>query len=71
MRVCFFCSTQLNNQNRSREHVIPRWLQEERGLTVEVLSSGFGIEETVNIKRQMPMDSFLAGQVCKDVITVG
>jgi hypothetical protein len=65
MSECVFCFTPLTGQNRSREHVIPRWLQEERGISDELLSAGFANAGAVQITREMPLDQFLAGHVCK------
>lgn len=59
----------LTAQNRSREHVIPRWLQHERGISAEVLSAGFAKAGVVQIKREMSMDQFLAAHVCQSCNT--
>lgn len=64
MKSCVFCGIELTKNNRSREHVIPRWVQEVRGLSAEILSAGFGDAISVTIERRMDMNSFLAGQVC-------
>jgi hypothetical protein len=65
MSNCVFCSTPLTGQNRSKEHVIPRWLQAERGISAEVLSAGFATAGAVQITREMPLEQFLAGHVCR------
>lgn len=65
MSDCVFCFTHLTGENRSKEHVIPRWLQAERGISAEVLSAGFSNSGAVQITRAMLLDKFLAGHVCQ------
>jgi len=64
MKTCVFCNVELTKSNRSKKHVIPRWLQENRGIPDEVLSAGFGDSSGITIQRRLDMDSFLAGNVC-------
>lgn len=64
MRRCIFCETRLTSANRAREHIIPKWLQEARGLTTQELSTGFGEADTLTVERQLDMMSYLAGEVC-------
>jgi hypothetical protein len=66
MRQCVFCQTTLTNANRSKEHVIPQWLQRARNLSTEMLSTGFADSNAVNIKRRIGLDNFLAGKVCSN-----
>jgi hypothetical protein len=34
---CLFCGTELNDENRTQEHVFPRWLQTRHGLTNQTI----------------------------------
>lgn len=65
MSDCVFCFTPLTAQNRSKEHVIARWLQDERAINAEVLSAGFATSCAAKVTREMPIDQFLAGHVCQ------
>ena len=66
VRSCVFCGIELTKSNRSKEHIVPEWLQKARGLSDQTLSAGFGTASSLTIKRQMDLDSFLAGKVCEN-----
>ena len=44
--VCFLCATNLNDSNRTKEHVIPKWIQEKYDLWEKklILLNGTGIK---------------------------
>jgi len=60
---CVFCGSPL--VERTREHVIPRWLSEEMGLSSDlILPTHFSERGEVLSDRLHPVDKYLCGRVC-------
>lgn len=65
-RHCIFCKTPLTQENRSKEHVIPRWLLYSLNVRKEnIQPTHFSNKGEMLTKRQHTLEGLLAGQICK------
>ncbi|MEQ1933375.1 MAG: hypothetical protein ABL962_05790 [Fimbriimonadaceae bacterium] len=68
LQRCVFCDAELGKANRSREHVIPEWLQEHLGitdLTMQLKRYRPSTGEVLAIRNKHPMSRFVNGLVCR------
>jgi hypothetical protein len=66
MKSCIFCKADLADVGRSREHIIPRWLQEAWHLPEHFVEpTHFDETGKVMSKRRHTFNSFVAGNVCR------
>jgi hypothetical protein len=64
-RQCLFCGGDLTKIGRAREHIIPVWLQEEWGLSDQVVApTHFDKNGSVVSERLHTVSGLLAGRVC-------
>lgn len=67
LKQCAFCNQHLTNDNRSKEHVIPRWLLDFLKISEEIIEpTHFSHDGTINSKRHHTVERLVAGQVCRD-----
>lgn len=67
MKTCIFCKSDLAIKGRSKEHILPRWLQEEWKLSDHSIEpTHFGEDGEVRSSRKQVLDSFLSGNVCTE-----
>ena len=63
---CVFCDSELSNQNRSVEHIIPQWLLDELDIRkVRIEPSHMSIEKGLVSKRKHTLENLKAGHVCR------
>lgn len=66
-KQCVFCNDQLTNENRSKEHVIPRWLLIFLNISeIIVEPTHISKEGITKSSRRHSLESLLAGHVCID-----
>jgi hypothetical protein len=65
VKTCMFCKEDLSVVGRAREHIVPKWLQEEWHLSSKVVQPTHH-DEQMQIKstRKHTYDSLIAGRVC-------
>jgi hypothetical protein len=65
MKSCVFCKSELAVVGRAREHILPRWLQEEWNLHKNLIEPTH-VDESFSIisQRRHTLHSFVAGNVC-------
>ena len=65
MKTCIFCNADLAIVGKAKEHIIPRWLQEEWKLSNQIIEpTHFSEKGEVQSQRRHTLDSFLSGSVC-------
>ena len=63
MRKCLFCG---KNNNLTKEHVIPQWLQKEQNIGMDHLLMLNGSNNIVNDVRKFNFNSLTEGRVCQE-----
>ena len=65
VKSCIFCRSDLADVGRSREHILPRWLQEAWQLPEQFVEpTHFDEKFNVISRRRHTFNSFVAGNVC-------
>jgi hypothetical protein len=63
---CLFCTRDLKDLGRAKEHIIPMWLQKEWGLSDKLLEpTHFDKQGNVVSSRRHRVSGLLAGHVCR------
>ena len=66
-KICLFCEELINSENKSIEHVIPKWLLELLQIKdLEIEPSHITPEENLVSKRKHNLESLKAGNICRD-----
>ncbi|WP_147322748.1 HNH endonuclease [Emticicia sp. C21] len=66
-KICVFCDSELTNNNRSKEHVIPKWLLNFLNIgKTPVQPSHITFEGRLKSQRSHTLQALLAGSVCSD-----
>ena len=65
-KTCIFCGTPLDNNNRSKEHVIPTWLSQHLNIKGQIVTPSHQSASTGDIisKRKHTIDKLIEGRIC-------
>lgn len=65
-KLCAFCDTRLTRKNRSKEHIIPKWLLDFLQIRDEKINpTHFSAEGKTQTTRNHTLDGLLEGKICK------
>jgi hypothetical protein len=65
-KQCIFCHVELTKSNRSKEHIVPLWLQRHLSIESEGIVEQSRIASTNEMsERRFTLNGFLAGNCCK------